>query len=107
MTARIHRTDDRMVVHLSDDLDLAVRESLRRAFAPLVEQTEAVVDVSAVGFADTTLLSAIVRLVRQRRACGNDLPPRFLGMRASIRRLLAITNVDRLVAFPADDFATD
>jgi len=107
MTARTNRPGDRMVVRLSDDLDLAVRESLRLAFQPLVAPTEAAVDVSAVGFADTTLLNAIVRLVRQRRAFGNHLPPRFLGMRASIRRLLAITNVDRLVAFPADERAAD
>lgn len=98
MTARTHRYAYGLVVHLAEDLDQEVREPLRRALASLIDEPQATIDVTAVDYADTTLLSAIVRLVRQRRACGNELPPRIVGMRPHLRRLFHLTRLDRLVS---------
>lgn len=99
MTGRIDRTANGPVVHLAEDLDLAVREPLQRALAALIGEPIVTIDVSAVDYADTTLLNAIVRLIRQRRACGNNLPPRLVGVHPPIRRLFDVTKLDRLVSF--------
>ena len=101
MVFRTQRSGDRTTVHLSEDLDLSVREPLRRALASLVDAPEATIDVTDVTYADTALLSAVIHLVRARRARGHDLPLHLVGMHASVRRLFELTHVDRLVDFPS------
>jgi anti-anti-sigma factor len=96
-----HRSGNSLTVRLCDDLDIDVREPLRRALAPLSNATEAVIDVTDVTYADTTLLTAVIRLVGQRRAHGHNIPLHLVGMSASIRRLFEVTHVDRLVDFTA------
>ncbi len=92
---------DGLAVKLSGCLDLAVRDQLKSAFVPLIEATTATIDLTDVTYADTTLLNEVIRLVRDRRSVGNDIAPRIVGLRAHIRRIFEMTNVDRLVHFHA------
>ena len=94
---RTRRSGSTLTVELSNDLDLDARGPLRRAFARLVDAPIAVIDLTHVTYADTTLLSAIILLAKRRASCGNTVLPNLIGTSAPLRRLLALTHVDRLV----------
>jgi anti-anti-sigma factor len=86
-------------VRLLGDLDLNVRSQLTFSLDPLVYSSIAIIDATDVTFADTTLLNAVIRLVRERRTSGNDVPLRIAGASASVRHLFALTHIDRIVQF--------
>jgi anti-anti-sigma factor len=97
--ARPHPAETTLTVHLSGDIDLYVCTQLERSLEPLVDASDAIIDVADVRYAGTTLLTALIRLVKARRAHGNALPPHLLGATESIRRILDLTNVSQLVQF--------
>jgi len=73
---------------------------LERGLIPLVEASIATIDLSGVGFADSTLINAVARLLRQREAqSGNKMSIRIIGARPSIVRLFRITGLDAHVEF--------
>ncbi len=55
-----------VVVSLRGDLDLEVRDELQWALAGLIEAPIAIVDLSAVTFADSTLINAVRETTRMR-----------------------------------------
>lgn len=97
--ARSHLEDTTLTVHLSGDIDLHVRTQLECSLEPLVDASGAIIDVADVGYAGTTLLTALIRLVKARSAHGNALPLHLVGVRESIRRILDLTHVSQLVQF--------
>ncbi|HEX8630136.1 MAG TPA: STAS domain-containing protein, partial [Catenuloplanes sp.] len=58
--------------------------------------TRLLLDLGAVGFCDSTGLGALVRLHRRTEASGGWL--RLAGPGPDLRRMLAVTNLDRLLA---------
>lgn len=94
------RPGQALVIRLSGELDLSLREQLDRVLAPLVDAPIAIIDLSRVTFADATLLSAVARILPQRKAYfGSDAPLRIVGARPIIVRMFRITGVDALVQF--------
>ena len=88
-----------LMVRLSDEIDLFVRDDLRDALLPLVDSPVAIIDITDVTYSDTTLLNAIITLAKRRSAAGNDLPLRIAGASSHVRRILALTHVDQIVCF--------
>jgi len=73
---------------------------LERGLIPLVEASIATVDLSGVGFADSTLINAVARLLRRRGAqSGNKTSLHIIGASPSIVRLFRITRLDAHVEF--------
>jgi anti-anti-sigma factor len=81
------------------DLDLNVRDRLRSALLPLVEAPVAVIDLTDVGFADTTLLYAVIRLVNERHSSGQLSHLCIVGAKSRIKRIFEITGINKLVCF--------
>ncbi|MHB8148255.1 MAG: STAS domain-containing protein [Vulcanimicrobiaceae bacterium] len=90
------------VVHLAGELDLNVRESLDRTLSKLTESAVAIIDLTDVGFADTTLLNAVARLLRRRKMrCASATPVRIVGASPMTVRIFHITHLDTRVHFYA------
>ncbi len=70
------------------EFDAAVDEALRRTESPLI------VDLSSVGYLDTTALSTLVRAYQQTQRQSDTLS--LVVPAGSTRKLFSITNLDRL-----------
>ncbi len=102
MTAGMLRRGKALVVHLSGTLDAHVRVQLERALAPLAGARLAIIDLTGVKFADTTLLNAVVSLLRRRKVLfATCLPLRIAGASPIISRIFHLTRLDTLVDFYA------
>lgn len=82
------------------ELDMTSAAVLERGLIPLVEASIATIDLSGVGFADSTLINAVACLLRRREAqSGNSTCLHIIGARPSIVRLFRITHLDTHVEF--------
>lgn len=83
-----------MVIALSGDWDIYRRDELEAALRPARECPEVVLDFSAVTYADSTVLSALAVMRKERVARG--YPASRVVPSASIARLFEITQMSRL-----------
>ena len=89
-----------VVVALSGDLDLEVRDELQWDLAALIEAPIAIVDMTAVTFADTTFVNAVRYIAPVRAArLGNATRLRIVGASAIVMRMFAIGHLQSLVEF--------
>ncbi len=89
-----------VVVSLRGDLDLEVRDELQWALAGLIEAPIAVVDLSAVTFADSTLINAIRETTRMRAArLGIATRLRLVGASPIVERMFTMTRLASIVDF--------
>ncbi|MDH2909146.1 MAG: STAS domain-containing protein [Candidatus Eremiobacteraeota bacterium] len=89
-----------VVVALSGDLDLEVRDELHWDLAALIEAPVAIVDMTAVSFADTTFVNAVRETTRMRAArMGNATRLRIVGASAIVKRMFTIGHLQTLVDF--------
>ena len=89
-----------VVVALSGDLDLEVRDELQWTLAALIEAPIAIVDMTAVAFADTTFVNAVRDTSRMRAArLGSAARLRIVGASASVTRMFEIGHLQSLVDF--------
>ncbi len=73
---------------------------LERGLIPLIEASIATIDLSDVGFADSTLMNAVARLLRRREArSGRRTCLHIIGARPSVVRLFHITGLDAHLEF--------
>ncbi|MEX0875480.1 MAG: STAS domain-containing protein [Actinomycetota bacterium] len=84
-------------VHLNGTCDLATAPALREALAPITPPsvTEVMLDVSDVDFMDSTGLGIVLGLLRRLREGGGSL--KMIGAHGSVRRLLEITELDKVI----------
>ena len=88
------------VAHLYGDLDVLARAELDRELMPLIDATEAIIDVTDVVFAGSALLNAVARLLAARTVrLGRTEPLRIVGASALTRRIFQATQLDALVLF--------
>jgi len=82
------------VVTLSGELDAFDAPDLRRAFETVLETRPALVvlDLTAVTFLDSTILGALVGLLRRLRETGGEL--RTVLPETTARRVFEITGLD-------------
>lgn len=83
-----------VVIALNGEWDIYRREELRKLFRAAYEAVTAILDLSAVSYADSTVLSELVQLRKHREA--QDLPPVALVPSPQFERVLSITRMDRL-----------
>jgi anti-sigma B factor antagonist len=82
------------ILELRGSFDVFRRDELNAAFSAVASEHYVVVDLTAVTYADSTILSELVRLHRFLTARAGSLV--FVGASSTIHRLLSITGLDRL-----------
>lgn len=83
-----------VTISLQGAYDISSRERLRRVLLPAERADRAVIDLSQVTYAGTTLLNALIHLRKRMRAHGRPGAIRLVGSNAGIRRVLTITRLD-------------
>lgn len=80
------------------EIDISNAGQVRHHLLSVVKERPAalVVDMSQTTFCDSAGVNALVRVYQQARAAG--LPVRLVITGSAVRRVLAITGVDRLIA---------
>jgi anti-sigma B factor antagonist len=90
------------VVTLPGEIDVTIADSVRDELLAILDRGASllIADLGKTEFCDSAGVSALVSTYRQARASGN--PMRLVVGTPSVRRVLAITGVDRLVdIFPS------
>jgi anti-sigma B factor antagonist len=82
-------------VHAEGALDIATAGEFERAAAALASESAAVLDLSGVTYMDSTSLTVIVKLCKRMNADG--LAVIVVSPVPVVRRIFAITGVDRLL----------
>lgn len=85
------------VVEVHGDLDMATQPQLRDGLQAAIDAgpTEVVVDLTGVGFMDSSALGTLVVMFKALRADGGRLC--LAGVQQPVRSLLSVTSVDRVV----------
>lgn len=93
----VTRTDDRVVLHLRGELDMATAPALARCLGRLgqADPDTVVVDVSHLDFCDSSGLDVLVAYNRDAQEHGARLVLRSPS--DAVRRLLEITHLEHLV----------
>jgi anti-anti-sigma factor len=85
-----------VTVSLRGEFDISSGDSLRRALARAEYADAAIIDLSGVTYAGTTLLNALLALQRSMRKHGGEGAIRIVGTSPHLRKVLTITSLDRL-----------
>jgi len=94
---RVQQQDDRAVVHVSGEIDLATCPQLRDVLAELVDRGiyHLVVDLEQVSFLDSSGIGVLMGVYRRIREHGGSL--RLTAPSAQVRRVLDLTRVTMVV----------
>ncbi len=83
-----------MLVQLTGDVDISVREELRlRLDAAATQSNEVDIDLAAVDYADSTALSIFISLRNKLRARGGRV--RLLSPRPAVLKILRYAGLDQ------------
>ena len=85
------------IVRLVGDFDLTRLHAVEALLSEADPGEDIVVDLGAVTFVDSVTLSAFVRASRRHEAAGSRLV--LADAYAAVRRVLAITQLDRLMSY--------
>ncbi|HET9096972.1 MAG TPA: STAS domain-containing protein [Candidatus Baltobacteraceae bacterium] len=85
-----------VTVSLKGEYDINSRNALRRLLASAEGADQAIIDLSAVTYAGTTLINALLNLRKRMRKQGREGAIRLVGSSANIRKVLTITRLDRV-----------
>lgn len=85
-----------ITVSLKGEYDISSRNALRRLLASAEDADQAIIDLSAVTYAGTTLINALLNLRKRMRKQGREGAIRLVGSSANIRKVLTITRLDRV-----------
>lgn len=84
------------VVQVRGDLDMATEPALRDGLQPLVDTGgQVVVDLSEVGFMDSSALGTLVVMFKALRDSGGRLC--LTGVQQPVRTVLKVTSVDQVI----------
>jgi anti-sigma B factor antagonist len=94
---RVHHHDDRAVVHVGGEVDLATCPQLRDVLAELVDGGvyHLLVDLKQVSFLDSSGIS-VIGVLRRVREHGGSVG--LIAPRPQVRRVLELTGVSTLLA---------
>ncbi|HKU68541.1 MAG TPA: STAS domain-containing protein [Candidatus Baltobacteraceae bacterium] len=85
-----------VTVSLHGDIDVSSARALKRLLSEAEDADAAVIDLSDVTYAGTTLFNALIALHKNMRRHGGEACIRIVGSSAQMRRLLTITCLDNL-----------
>lgn len=90
------------VLRVTGDVDLFTAPQMREALQQMVAQGQRrlVIDLSGVGFLDSTGLGVMVGVLKRVREVGGDLV--LVGPQRPVRRVLAVTGLDKIFAVYTD-----
>jgi anti-anti-sigma factor len=98
----VDRSDDRAIARLSGDLDIVTSEEVKRDLAQLIDDghRELALDLSGVGFVDSSGLGVLVAVHRHAESQGaafvvRSVPPQ-------VQRLFEITRLGDLLTVDGD-----
>jgi anti-sigma B factor antagonist len=85
------------VVSLPVEIDITISDRVREELLSIVNQgaTLLVADLSKTTFCDSSGISAMARTYRRAQASGGDM--RLVVVAPAVRRVLALTGVDRML----------
>lgn len=84
-----------LILTLTGDFDVYREAELRELLRPASDADEVILDLSGVGYIDSTALGVLVGVRVQRRKGG--LPPiRLVVVSDQVRRIFAVTALDRV-----------
>jgi anti-anti-sigma factor len=83
-------------VSLAGAYDISSQPALRRLLSPAERADAAVIDMSQVTYGGTTLFNALIALRKSMRRHGGSGAIRLVGTSPHMRKLLAVTCLDRL-----------
>lgn len=88
---------DATVIRCDGRLTMATAPALKAAVATTITEgrPRVVVDLTDVGFVDSSGLGALVSGLKDTRQAGGDL--RIVGATAQVRTVLGLTNLDRVL----------
>lgn len=96
LLVRAEEIDGHTVIKVSGEIDLATVSTLKSALAALgTTTTPVVIDLTEVGFIDSTGLSAII--IGYRRAKELQRPYCLVGLRPSVAKVFKVTGVNELI----------
>jgi anti-anti-sigma factor len=84
------------VLSLEGAFDVSSLPALKRLLSRAERADAAVIDISRVTYAGTTLFNALIGLHKSMKRHGGSGAIRLVGTSAHMRRLLAVTSLDRL-----------
>ena len=93
------------VVALPAEIDITIADQVREDLLSVVNQGAAllVADLTNTTFCDSSGVSALVRASRRAQASGGKM--RLVVRAPAVHRVLALTGVDRLIAWPNQNIA--
>jgi anti-sigma B factor antagonist len=91
------------VVTADGELDAFVERDLRAALDQVLDATRVLLDLTDVGFLDSTALGLVVRAVREVEEHGGSI--RVVLPRGTARRIFEITTLDRVLPVAAHSTA--
>jgi anti-sigma B factor antagonist len=86
------------VVGPQGDLDMAVADELKRVLAGLIDkgQSRVVMDLSQVGYIDSSGMGVLVASMKQARAAGGDV--RLCALQADVRAIFEMTRLIKVMS---------
>ena len=107
LTIGVEGTGTTRVIRMEGSCDLATAPRLRQTLQPFVppEVNEVVLDVSALEFIDSTGLGVVLGAMRRLREGGGTL--RIAGANGIVRRVLEITDLDKVIPLADTAAASD
>lgn len=86
------------VVAPRGDIDMATVDEVKRALAGLIArgQPRLLIDLSGVGYIDSSGMGALVATMKQARAAGGDL--KLCGLQDEVRSIFEVTRLIRAMS---------
>lgn len=97
MHIEVTRTGEITVVGPQGDLDLAVADEVKRVLAGLIDkgQSRVVMDLSQVGYIDSSCMGVLVASMKQARTAGGDV--RFCTLQDDVRAIFEMTRLIKVM----------
>lgn len=85
-----------VAISLQGDIDIDMVKTLRRRLAPAETADEAIIDLSHVTYAGTTLINGLLDLRKRMLKHGTAAAIHLVGSSPHFRKVLTITKLDRV-----------
>lgn len=83
------------IIALRGEYDIYNQPALEDALAPACLMPQVIVDFSDVRYIDSTALSVLVRMRKERAKCGYE-PARFAGLHRNLKLILRVSGLEHV-----------
>ena len=98
MHIEVTQTGEITIVGPQGDMDMAVADEVKRVLAGLIDkgQSRVVMDLSQVGYIDSSGMGVLVASMKQARAAGGDV--RLCALQEDIRAIFEMTRLIKVMS---------